>query len=166
MMVKLDIIYRYKIWKRHKSIHKNFIKRVVQSTLSKLENFQHVRCCEISILLTEDSEMLELNSEFCNKPKATDVLSFPDLEIDSDNVSSFKPDLRYMYLGDVAFGYQIIEEVSSRDYKIFENHFTHLLVHSVLHLVGFDHKSDSQAKVMEDLEIQILKELGITSPYE
>ena len=70
-----------------------------------------------------------------------------------------------MYLGDIAFGYETIHTEAIDQEKILEDHFVHLLVHSVLHLLGYDHQDDQEADVMENLEIEILRTFSIASPY-
>ncbi|KAJ6645140.1 Endoribonuclease YbeY [Pseudolycoriella hygida] len=96
--------------------------------------------------------MLNLNSQFCGKGKATNVLSFPDIELDFRHLLEFTPNLDYMYLGDIAFGYEIIQSEAISQNKSFRDHFMHLLVHSILHLLGFDHQDDEEAIIMENLE--------------
>jgi probable rRNA maturation factor len=117
---------------------------------------------EISVLLTDSKRMHALNKQFRQKDKPTNVLSFPfedDEDIDEDEEGS-------LYLGDVAFGYDIIEQESKDKGISFLNHFTHLIVHSTLHLLGYDHETEDDAYEMEDLEIEILSTFNIKNPYE
>lgn len=117
---------------------------------------------EISILLADAERMQDLNKQFRQKDKPTNVLSFPfedDEDIDEDEEGS-------LYLGDVAFGYSIIEQESKEKSISFLNHFIHLIVHSTLHLLGYDHEDEEDAYEMEDLEIEILSTFNIKNPYE
>ncbi|MCC8417859.1 MAG: rRNA maturation RNase YbeY [Rickettsia endosymbiont of Bryobia graminum] len=165
MKINLEIIKNYPDWKYHKFINKALVKKVVANIINRYSNLKVVKEFELSILLTANEEMLKLNKQFRGKDKATNVLSFPDIELDFRHLLEFVPDIDYMYLGDIAFGYETMyEEVISQN-KNFENHFIHLLVHSILHLLGFDHQDDEEAEVMEKLEIEILNDFAIASPY-
>ncbi len=110
---------------------------------------------ELSILMTDDAEMAELNREWRGGHGATNVLSFPG---DLDGPGSF-------LLGDVALALEtIVTEATEAEISV-ADHLTHLLVHGVLHLLGYDHKTDAEAEKMEALEIEILRSLGIPDPY-
>ncbi len=106
----------------------------------------------ISILLTNNSEIKKINKQYRDKNKPTNILSF---EIGESGV-----------LGDIALSYETIKKESEDQNISFENHLTHLIVHGVLHLLGYDHIKDSEAKEMEDLEIKILDKMGIENPYK
>ena len=69
-------------------------------------------------------------------------------------------------LGDLAFGYEAIDDEAKEQKIIFHDHFTHLAVHGILHLLGYDHIEDDAAEIMEGIEIKILQETGIANPYE
>ena len=68
-------------------------------------------------------------------------------------------------MGDIAISYQYIEEESRQQNKKFDDHLIHMLIHGVYHILGFDHKNDEMAKLMEIKEIKILKKLNINNPY-
>ncbi|MFV9936608.1 MAG: rRNA maturation RNase YbeY, partial [Rickettsia endosymbiont of Haemaphysalis japonica] len=74
----------------------------------------------------------------------------------------FLGDSDYMHLGDIAFCYEVIYNESCEQHKTFEHYFIHLLIHSILHLIGFDHQNDTEANIMENLEIEILSYFGIS----
>ena len=78
----------------------------------------------------------------------------------------FKPDLDYIYLGDIAFAFETISEEVKKKNIPFLNHFKHLLVHSTLHLLGYDHETTKEADIMESLEEKILESFNIASPYK
>lgn len=105
----------------------------------------------LSILLTNDDHIQQLNRDFRNKDKPTNVLSFPDGEDD--------------YLGDIAVAFETIKREAEEQNKTIHHHFIHMLVHGVLHLKGYDHESDEEAEEMEALEIKILADMGIKNPY-
>ena len=106
---------------------------------------------ELSILLTNDGHIQQLNRDFRDKDKPTNVLSFPDGE---DG-----------YLGDIAIAYETIKREAEEQEKEIHHHFIHMLVHGLLHLKGYDHETDEEAEEMEALEIKILADMGIKNPY-
>jgi probable rRNA maturation factor len=105
----------------------------------------------LTILLSNDEKLHDLNVTFRGKDKPTNVLSFPARDDD--------------YLGDVAVAYGVTSQEAREQKKPFADHATHLVVHGVLHLLGYDHETARTAKIMEPLETKILRELGIGDPY-
>jgi probable rRNA maturation factor len=108
---------------------------------------------ELTVLLTSDEKLRSLNRDFRGKDKPTNVLSFP---------AAANPD---GYRGDVAIAYAVTQKEAKESGKNFADHATHLVVHGVLHLAGFDHERARDAKIMEPLEVKILASLGIADPY-
>ena len=125
-------------------------------TLCELNaNFDEViNCKSINISFVSQQEIKELNRRFLNKNKTTNVLSFP-----SD--PKFYEDL----LGEIAICPSVIKEESIVQGKKEHDHLIHLILHSVLHLLGYDHEDSKSAEVMEEIEINTLKKLGIANPY-
>lgn len=113
---------------------------------------------EISIMFTNDRRMAELNNRWRARPQPTNVLSFP--------VSRSKAMAgEAMQLGDIALGFETVSKEATEMGLTLPDHITHLLVHGLLHLLGYDHEDDSTAEVMETLETHILATLGIANPY-
>lgn len=152
-------------WDSYKEINPKLFEEILEEVLKSYPNFSKVQNIELSILLTNDKRIKKLNQEFRNENSATNVLSFPDLDIDFSQILEFKPDLDYIYLGDIAFAFETISEEVKKKNIPFLNHFKHLLVHSTLHLLGYDHMNDTEAEIMQDIEVKILKKLSIPSPY-
>ncbi len=112
---------------------------------------------ELSIVLSSDAEVRVLNRDYRGKDKATNVLSFP---------SGLSSDLSGTdMLGDVILALETVSMEADRDGKSLESHLRHLVVHGVLHLLGYDHESDDEATEMERREIEILAGMGISDPY-
>ena len=113
---------------------------------------------EVSVVLSDDAMIRKLNKQFRGRDKATNVLSFP---ADDDGPSDM-PRL----LGDIILAYDTIAREAVNQEKPIENHFQHLCVHGMLHLLDHDHRTDTEAKKMERLEVAILATMGIGDPYE
>jgi probable rRNA maturation factor len=122
------------------------------------------RPVEISVVLTGDDQVRELNAEYRGKPKPTNVLSFPMAELDDlrkANVAG--PEL---LLGDIIVARGVCEAESADKGLSVEQHAIHLIVHGTLHLLGYDHQDDADAADMEAREVRALSRLGIANPYE
>lgn len=111
---------------------------------------------ELSIVLTNDAEQHELNRQWRGKDSSTNVLSFPQIE-------PFGPVIGL--LGDITLARETLEREAAEQGTSFADHFTHLVVHGFLHILGYDHLTDAEALQMESLETQILASLGVEDPY-
>lgn len=151
-------------WKKPKLQWSTIIQPVVLETLNQAK-WTHK--AEISILLTDDSKMTTLNRTYRSVNKPTNVLSFPSLDIlEISNLIKGSGVQETIILGDVVLAYETIEHESIQQNKTFLDHLLHLVVHGVLHLLGFDHEKDKDAAIMESLEVKILSCLNIRNPYE
>ncbi len=110
----------------------------------------------VTVVLADDAFVRKLNKQFRGKDKPTNVLSFPESPI---------PNPQSPYLGDIVLARQTVEREAKEQGKTVRAHATHLLVHGMLHLLGHDHMRAKEAQAMENLEIKILKKLGINNPY-
>ncbi|AUG54736.1 rRNA maturation RNase YbeY [Thalassospira marina] len=120
---------------------------------------------EISVTLSDDASVRELNRDYRGKDAPTNVLSFAALESDED-ASDFAmaPDMPLM-LGDIVIARETCEREALEQNKPLLHHLIHLSVHGTLHLVGYDHMVDDEAEHMEQLERHILAGMGIDDPY-
>jgi probable rRNA maturation factor len=116
---------------------------------------------ELAVMLTDDKGIRTLNQNWRGIDKPTNVLSFPALQPPGGVEADGAPRM----LGDIAIAYETTRREADEEQKPFNHHLSHLAVHGFLHLVGYDHEEDEEAEVMEDLEREILKELGIPDPY-
>jgi probable rRNA maturation factor len=120
---------------------------------------------EISVRLTTDDEVHTLNRQYRDKDKPTNVLSFPMVQPDLLDTVTQNSDDGEVLLGDIVLAHGVCaSEAAARGIAV-ETHATHLIVHGVLHLLGYDHIDDHEAEAMEGLEIQALASLGIADPY-
>jgi probable rRNA maturation factor len=106
----------------------------------------------LTILLTDDARIADLNGQFRGRSRPTNVLSFP----------SGEPD----YLGDVAIARGVVAREAREQRKTLAQHTAHLAIHGVLHLLGHDHVVGKEAEAMEGLEVRLLAKMGIGDPYE
>jgi len=116
---------------------------------------------ELAVMLTDDTGIQTLNSNWRGIDKPTNVLSFPALQ----PTGSGTPDDAPRMLGDIAIAYQTTRKEADDEQKPFDDHLSHLAVHGFLHLIGYDHEKDDDAEAMESLEAEILAQLGIPDPY-
>ncbi|MDF2366993.1 rRNA maturation RNase YbeY [Sneathiella sp.] len=121
---------------------------------------------EISLVFTDDAEVQILNRDHRNKDAPTNVLSFPNTPLDQTELADAMWMKEPLMLGDVVMARETLIREAAEQNKSIRDHLTHLLVHGVLHLAGFDHMEENEAEKMENLEIMILQSLHISSPYE
>jgi probable rRNA maturation factor len=112
---------------------------------------------ELAVMLTDDSGIRTLNSNWRGIDKPTNVLSFPALQA---------PAGAPRMLGDIAIAFETTRKEADEEQKPFDHHLSHLAVHGFLHLIGYDHENDDDAEAMEGLETEILAQLGIPDPYK
>ena len=127
---------------------------------------------EIALLACDDARIATLNAQFRDKAAPTNVLSWPawDLCASEDGGLPDLPDAGPPEapepLGDIALAYETVRREAEAQGKAFTDHITHLIVHSVLHLLGYDHIRDKDAALMEETECRILAQLGVADPYD
>ena len=120
------------------------------------------RRVEISVRIVDEAEGRALNKQFREQDSATNVLSFP---LSDAEVSEPPADLP-LALGDIVICEPVVAREASEQGKKDSDHWAHLLVHGALHLMGYDHETDDEAREMESLEARILALGGIENPYE
>lgn len=121
---------------------------------------------EVTLLACNDARIKTLNADFRGKPQPTNVLSWPSEERAANPGEIPDPPSGDRELGDIALAYDTCAAEASSGNKPLNDHVTHLVVHGVLHLLGYDHQNDSDADLMETMEIAILGKLGLSNPYD
>lgn len=112
---------------------------------------------EVSVLMADDQAVRALNRDWRGQDRPTNVLSFPAPE------EGHGPGPRH--LGDLALAYETLAREALEEGKSLQDHALHLIVHGTLHLLGYDHESEGEAAIMEELETEILARLGVANPY-
>lgn len=125
---------------------------------------------EVSVLACNDPRIAELNADFRGKPQPTNVLSWPSAERGAAQPGAMPvppgpAGQGPVELGDIAIAYDICAAEAAAAGRSLRDHALHLLVHGMLHLLGFDHEHDADASLMEGLEVEILGKLGVADPY-
>ncbi|MWN04742.1 rRNA maturation RNase YbeY [Gilliamella sp. Pas-s95] len=118
---------------------------------------QFVDNAELTIRIVDEQESQQLNNTYRHKDKPTNVLSFPfeaPIEIDVP------------LLGDLIICKQVVEAEAKQQHKSLTSHWAHMIVHGCLHLLGYDHILDDEAEEMENIEIDIMQQLGFEDPYQ
>jgi probable rRNA maturation factor len=145
--VEVDVEIEDPAWAAHLPDVETLVVAAATAALSP------TRTGTVTVLLTDDEAVADLNGRFRGREGPTNVLSFPA-------AASARP-----HLGDLALALGICEAEARAQGKPLAHHLQHLVAHGVLHLVGFDHQSDEEAEVMEARERQVLASLGIADPY-
>ena len=141
-----DIIIDFDEWNNHSGIYL-IIEKAAKHTLSYINNIEYQ---ELSILLTSNKNITALNKRFRDINKATNILSFKSEK---------------HHLGDIVISYEYILAEITQQSKTLNEHLSHLIIHGILHLLDFDHENDEKAAEMEEIEINIMNDLGYKNPY-
>jgi probable rRNA maturation factor len=158
-MLEIDITIDYPPWNEQIKDLEEYCDELMSAVIAKtnLIKAEHI---EISLVLTNDAAVQKLNKEYRQKDKATNVLSFPNHDLTTENLNP-----EFVNLGDIIIAFETINRESEEQEKPFKEHFAHMLTHGTLHLLGHDHMQKAEQEIMEDLEIKILKQFNIANPY-
>ena len=130
----------------------NKLNKVVSTILDQ----EKMSDCVINLRLLNDKEMKKLNMQFRQKDKTTNVLSFPNDDISVKQTKN---------IGDIAISVEYVKAEAKKEGKTFDDHIIHMLAHGVYHILGYDHGNEENAMIMENKEIQTLKQINIGNPY-
>ena len=112
------------------------------------------------LVLSNDATVRDLNKSYRDKDRATNILSFPSTE-------ALMPgeECEPVHIGDAILAYEYVKNEAENEKKEIKSHISHLVIHGVLHLLGYDHEESDEAEAMETLEISLMKQLGLEDPY-
>ena len=160
----IEVIVGARAWTRAVRSAAAIARRAGLATLSTASPGMAV---EVNVLLTSDSVVRKLNAAYRGKNKATDVLSFPAFSDRRSRTRAARtlPPGTPVAAGDVAIAYGVLARDARAGQKTLTAHMSHLVVHGVLHLLGYDHEHNADAVTMESLEKKILARIGISDPY-
>ena len=155
-MLSVEAIIDESLWDKQliNDFQKN-LNKILSEIYKKSDLIKTNKKNYVSVSFSGDKKIIELNKRFRKINLPTNVLSFP----------SFIQKNNEFFLGDIIFSAETIFREAKRDKKSFKSHLIHLFIHSVLHLLGYDHETNDKAFIMENLEIKILKNLNIDNPY-
>ncbi len=150
----LVIAVEHQDWSRIRGL-KTLSQQAFDASLTSVQ-----RSKVITLLFSDNATLKKLNKDWRGKNKPTNVLSFPASENLKLPRGEAKP------LGDIALAFETVAREAEEAGKTLKAHTTHLIVHGILHLLGYDHIDEAEAELMEAREIRILKKLGIADPYQ
>ena len=161
----LDIILQDRDWLVGLPGLEDLVQKAVEGTLREAQVWGHFKTLrkfslEVSFCFAGDEFVRELNANFRDKDKPTNVLSFPS------GGGDFPKGSPSFHLGDVVLARGVVEKEALEQGKAFSDHTMHLVLHGLLHLLGFDHEDKNSAEEMEALEAKLLKTFGIANPYQ
>lgn len=162
---KLNLNFADKNWKKEfpdvQKVSEDILAQVINDkTPSWLQNKE----VAVNLSLSNNEEIKQLNSEFRNLDKPTNVLSFAN--IDDEEFEYYLNLNKQIELGDVIISLQTMLEQSQQEEISLHDHYCHIWVHALLHLLGYDHIEQEEAEEMESEEIRILQTLNIANPYK
>lgn len=155
MTVHYDMAINADGWQNEETL-RQLVDGVLQATLLEL-GFDNIDS-ELSLVFTNDADIREINAKWRHIDKPTNVLSFPAFALQPGQEPG-------EILGDIVIARETVEREAAEENKSFDDHLSHLVVHGLLHLMGYDHQNDDEAEQMEALERKILASLGISDPY-
>ena len=148
----IDILIEAKGWEAIPDLEA-LVERAARAALLQADP-KRAQTASVAVLLCDDTAIRRLNRDFRALDKPTNVLSFPASPMPGED-----------FLGDLALAFQTCAREARDEHKRIDHHICHLVVHGVLHLLGYDHETDDEADVMEAREVAILNALGIADPY-
>ncbi len=162
LAVDVDIVLRSSLWSRGRPRLRALLRKAARLAVARgmtAAGITEAGRVELGITLTDDREQARLNRLYRRTDGPTNVLSFPTAR------AVRRPPQMPLILGDIVLAFETTAREAREQQKPVADHLRHLVVHGVLHLLGFDHESQSQAQAMESLEQSILAELGVPDPY-
>jgi probable rRNA maturation factor len=154
--IELDLMVEAGRWPSEQELAA-LARQAIDAVLAAIER-QGTAASELSIVFSDDAHVQALNAGWRGKDAPTNVLSFPAFP--HGRRGALPP-----MLGDIVLAAETVAREAEAEGKPLAHHITHLIVHGILHLIGYDHESDAEAEEMEELERRILAGLDIPDPY-
>jgi probable rRNA maturation factor len=151
---QIDVSLRHAAWAKRIRLPRAFARKIAAAVGAELPDAPRV--AEVAVILAGDGLVRRLNRTYRHSDRSTNVLSFPPPSL---------PQGGEAVLGDIVLAYQTVSREAAEQGKAFAAHAAHLIVHGLLHLLGYDHQRTAAAELMEALEIRILARLGVPDPY-
>lgn len=152
--VTADIVIESEFWAAEPRAEAT-VAAAISSAAKFLKDRHSTRGGEVSILLSDDSAVRDINRQFRGLDKPTNVLSFPAADTPATQG----------HLGDIVIAYETLRRECEAEDRQFLHHLAHLTVHGFLHLIGYDHETDAQADEMEALESRIMMSMDMPDPW-
>ena len=153
---KLSLYIRQEcpLWKELSFDLKKETRHVAQEVLKRIN--PGLFAGELTVVLGNDAQIRHLNKTYCHKDKPTNILSF----------GYGKKALEMGLLGDLFVAFETVQREAEAQKKTFHDHYIHLIIHGILHLLGYDHEEEAEAEIMEQQEIELLQLFNISNPYQ
>ena len=156
----IDVAVNCSLWSDALSDAADLAREACAAALRAVRADAALQALEVSIVLADDAFVQNLNRDYRGRDEPTNVLSFP-----ASSDGARPPDLPVL-LGDIIVAYETATAEAAREGKSLSDHLCHLIVHGMLHLLGYDHQAAAEADAMETLEIDVLAALHIANPYQ
>lgn len=140
----------------HPIVGKNILIKCFELVADK----HNITQAEVNVNIVSNDEIQHINKQFRNKDKPTNIISF-----EFDKPEGLPDDIVDDFLGDIVIAPKVLEQEAKEQNKTLENHWQHIFIHGLLHLLGYDHLDEQEAEEMENLEVELLAKLGINNPY-
>jgi probable rRNA maturation factor len=163
-VIEVDVNIQESAWESLLPNAEVLARKVVRHVCELTGLSDYAKRIEVSFLLTDDDSIQELNHQYRDKDKPTNVLSFPQEKMEPGEYEEWEEE--EVVLGDVICALQTMQKEAEEQGKTFQHHVMHLWVHGLLHLQGYDHGTEREAAVMEALEVEILQDFSIANPYD
>jgi probable rRNA maturation factor len=160
MSIDFEFTSDYSSWDVEKL--NNIAEKVSEAVDKKL---RLPKCASVAVLLCNNAKIQRLNKDFRASDKATNVLSWPNEDLRVVPPGQLPNLATNPQLGDLAMAYEVCFLESRVGRISFSDHLAHLLLHGTLHLLGYDHMEDTDALIMEAIEIEVLAKMCISNPY-
>ncbi|MEY8716237.1 rRNA maturation RNase YbeY [Francisella philomiragia] len=133
---------------------------LLEKCFALVANKHNISQAEVNVSIVSNQEIQQINKQFRHKDKPTNIISF-----EFEKPEGLPEDIAANFWGDIVIAPEVLKKEAKEQNKNLDDHWQHIFIHGLLHLLGYDHIDDREAEEMENLEIELLAELGIANPY-